>query len=256
MNFAGIRSRLTTLGVKLNAKLLQKLGYDVMRWKKNVVNRRMTIINRHGIDVILDVGANVGQYASESRRLGYEGRIVSFEPLRSAFRILTERCREDPLWEAMNMALGDTDKTSEINIAKKSVRSSILDMSAERFEIAPNKSDEEFIGKETIEMRRLDTVFDQCVRHNEAPFLKLDVQGYEETVLKGAINSMERIRGMQIELSLAPMYKGEMLMMDMIELMRTKGFILESLEPGFYNPETGRLLQVDGVFFREGRIRV
>ncbi|MEU0217078.1 FkbM family methyltransferase, partial [Streptomyces sp. NPDC006265] len=58
----------------------------------------MQLILRSRIDVVLDVGANRGQYAAMLRRFGYRGRIVSFEPLHEPLRTLRRRAAADPLW--------------------------------------------------------------------------------------------------------------------------------------------------------------
>lgn len=80
--------------------------------------------------------------------------------------------------------------------------------------------------------------------------MKLDVQGFEMSVLKGAEASLNNIRGLQVELSIEKLYKDGLLYQDMISYIESKGFELYSLENGFSDPKTGKLLQFDGVFFR------
>ena len=70
-------------------------------------------------------------------------------------------------------------------------------------------------------------------------------------ILKGASQSLHKIIGLQIELSLVEMYKNEVLFEEMIAYLKDKGFALYGVEPGLINVKTGRLLQMDGIFFRE-----
>jgi len=108
-----------------------------------------------------------------------------------------------------------------------------------------------YVRNEEIELHRLDDVFADVVRPGERVFLKLDVQGLESRVLDGAEGSLPKIRGLQMEMSIIPLYDGEMLFPEAVERVHGYGMSLCVLEPGFTDEVTGRMLQVDGVFFRE-----
>ena len=73
----------------------------------------------------------------------------------------------------------------------------------------------------------------------------------EKAVIDGAIASTKRILGIQMELSLVPLYSGETLLTEMLEHMTRLGYTLMALEPGFSDPVTGQLVQVDCIFFRK-----
>ena len=77
------------------------------------------------INHVLDVGANVGQYASELRALGYAGKITSFEPGRFAFAVLEEASRRDDAWQAFNYGLSDVDGPLALTLSENSVSSSL-----------------------------------------------------------------------------------------------------------------------------------
>lgn len=81
--------------------------------------------------------------------------------------------------------------------------------------------------------------------------LKIDTQGYEEQVLKGANEIISKIKGIHLELSIVPLYEGQMLFEEMLNKLKEMGFALYHLSPGFQDSRTGRLLQVNGTFFRE-----
>lgn len=200
------------------------------------------------IDLVLDVGANKGQFASEIRQCGYTGRIVSFEPLSQAHSELLQASAGDPMWEAYpRCALGDHDGEVEINIAGNSESSSILPMLEAHRSAAPESA---YQGKETVPIKTLDAVAGQYLKGARAAFLKIDTQGFEWQVLDGARKALPHIKGILVELSLVPLYEGQHLWSEVIERLETEGFTLWAFKPVFYDRATGRTLQVDGIFYR------
>ncbi len=220
---------------------LHKTGYDITRYPL------MTLLKSRRIDLIFDVGAHSGQYARMIRSLGYRGRIVSFEPQSAVFAELMAGASADPFWEARRMALGESRRSDTIHISGLTASSSLREMRPKSFEI-----DSAFhqIGSEEIEVHTLDSVFDEYFQTGNRAFLKIDTQGYEKNVLEGALGSLKRISGLQVEMSLVELYEGETLMTGIIELLKEQGFSLMWLEPGFKDPATHQLFQVDGLFFR------
>ena len=213
----------------------------------NPVHCRMRLLKNYEINLILDAGANIGQYAQNVRSMGYKGRIVSFEPLSSAFTELKNNTDKDPLWEAVNIALGDTDSKKSINISANSRSSSILEMLPLHLNNSPQSK---YKGKEIVFVKTLDSIFNKYVKPKDRAFLKIDTQGYEKKIIDGAKKSLKNILGIQMELSLAPLYKGEVIFIDMLNLMGKKGYALASLEPG-WSISNGRLLQTDVIFFKK-----
>lgn len=128
--------------------------------------RRLARVIAHlGITVVLDVGANLGQYARRLRRAGYAGRIVSFEPLSSAHSALMEASAHDRLWDlASRMALGDSDTPLAINVSAESDMSSPLDFTAEMAQLLDSSA---YVGRETVSQARLDAVFAKFVRPDD-----------------------------------------------------------------------------------------
>jgi len=209
----------------------------------------MHLLRSNRIDLVFDVGANFGQYATSLRECGYRGRIVSFEPLTSAFSRLEANAKADPLWEVVNIGLGDRDERATINIAGNSQSSSLLEMLPAHLKSAPVSA---YVGKEEITVSRLDSVFSKYHRRGDRTFLKLDAQGYERKILEGASRSLTDIQGIQLEMSSEPLYSDEMPYLEMLGYLAGIGFTLASIEPGFGDPESGRMLQMDGIFFRSG----
>ena len=205
-------------------------------------------MDRCGINLVLDVGANKGQYATGLRNVGYQGRIVSFEPLSAEFPQLHACAAADGRWQAMNYAVGDIDGTSEINVSGDYTQtSSLLDMLPSAVERRPIW---QYTTKEGIEIKRLDSIFDSFCSKEDHVMLKIDTQGDECRVLDGAERSLSAIRLLQLEMSLVPLYEGETLFHEMCPLLQQKGFQLVSIEPGMNDEKTGQLFQVDGIFQR------
>ena len=108
--------------------VLNTFGYEARKLSWFPTARRRKLMERLGINLVLDVGANNGGYASELRRSGYRGRIWSYEPLSEAFAELSKSAARDDLWKTVNCACGAKAGSARINVAKNSVSSSLLPM--------------------------------------------------------------------------------------------------------------------------------
>ncbi len=215
-------------------------------WKRQFVKQ----LESRNVDVVFDVGANSGQYAKGLRKAGYKGRIVSFEPLSEPFSTLESKASTDPLWDCRRYALGDIDGTISINIAGNAAQSSsVLPMLKSHQDVCPAAN---YIGTEDAPIHRLDSVAPEILGSANVAFLKVDVQGFEKQVLAGSKSTVnDRCVGMQLELSFLPLYEGGMLIREALELVYSLGFTLTGLLPCFTDLRDGRMLQADGIFFRE-----
>jgi FkbM family methyltransferase len=230
--------------------LLRLLGYEAHRYsvQSSPGAQLAHLIRAAGIDRVLDVGANVGQYGRHLRAHGYQGRILSFEPLSAAHASLTRTARNDPLWSvASRMAIGAAKGEITIHIAGNMLSSSILDMLPEHERAAPGSG---FVSSESAPVERLDEAAAGFVGSSCTTLLKMDTQGYEDRVLAGAQGILDQIRAIQTELSLSPLYEGQLLFDEMRARIEAQGFELAALLPGYVHAVTGRTLQVDGVFLR------
>jgi FkbM family methyltransferase len=125
-------------------------------------------LKAHGIDLVLDVGANTGQFASSLRAIGYNGRIVSFEPLSSAHARLSAAAKGASTWIVHERcAIGDRDGETEINVAGNSVSSSVLAMTDKHATAAPGSA---YVGRESVQMVRLDSITRPYLRDAARPF--------------------------------------------------------------------------------------
>jgi FkbM family methyltransferase len=233
-------------------RLARALGYDLTprRKAKAPQAQLVAVLERFGVSCVLDVGANVGQYAAGLRAWGYRGRIVSFEPLAEAHAALAKRAAGDAGWQvAPRMALGARDGGIEIEISAESDMSSILPQSALLRQISPSSGVK---GRERVPLRRLDSAAGDHIGPSDVPFLKIDTQGYEPEVLAGAKALLGRLAGVQLELALVPCYEGERDFRSMIDLLGRLGFEPYLFLPGYFEHKLARQLQIDGVFMRAG----
>jgi FkbM family methyltransferase len=231
---------------------LRRLGIDVIRFRpaSHSLARRRSLFEAYQVDLVVDVGASDGEYATSLRRLGYRGEIVSFEPLPDVARRLRARHAGDARWRSYELALGSDSGFAELNVAGNSSSSSFLSMLPSHVEYAPESTN---VGAATVALKTLDELAGDVIGGAQRPFLKIDTQGYEGRVLDGARTSIGRFVGVQVELSIIPLYEGAPLATEMIDRLQSEGLTLASIEPGFAEPVTGRLLQFDGVFFRVDR---
>ena len=227
-------------------RALHRVDLDVSRGP--YANRLASTLDAEGIEAILDIGANVGQFATMVRRAGFAGRIVSCEPLQGAFGQLSSRAGRDPSWIVVHTAVGSESGTTTINVSANSFSSSVRAMTDEHLTSAPGS---EYVGSETV---GLATVRDLVAEHRLTPsrtLLKVDTQGFEDEVLTGAGDLLPQFGAIQLEMSLVELYADQKLFHDHYTLLREHGFWLHIIEPGFSGP-TGRMLQCDGLFVRSG----
>lgn len=223
---------------------LGRFGLDIGR--DPYVSRLARALEAHGVDTVLDVGANVGQFAALLRAAGYPGRIVSIEPLTTAYHHLARRCVRDPRWSALNVALGAHSGESSINVSANSYSSSVLPMMQSHLDAAP---DSVVVGTQAVRLSTVAEVVADCEIDPRSALLKIDTQGYESEVLAGAGDLLDDLRGIQLELSFVELYQGQQLFDELVAKARHHGLELWSLDPGISGRQ-GRLLQCDGLFMR------
>ena len=227
------------------------LGFDLRRYSPGLSDHAQFVemLKQHGVNLVFDIGANTGQFGKQLRDAGYSGRIVSFEPLSSARKELLSTSLHDVLWEvAPQAAIGNEDGEVEIHVSANSASSSVLNMLDLHANVAPESR---YISVEKVKMCCLDTIAQGFVNSDSILFIKIDVQGFEDRVLQGANILLAKAVGLQLELSLVPLYEGQLLFDEMITKLKNLGFNLWGISPAFVDPKSGRLLQIDATFFRE-----
>lgn len=232
-------------------KLARKFGIELKRFNPATSEeaRIQYLFDHYQIDCVLDVGANIGQYARYLRQCDYSGQIVSFEPLSKAYNQLKSSSKKDALWQvAPPVAIGNQDGEIEINISGNSEASSVLKILDSHLDIS---SECACVDTEIVKLNKLNTVAKSYVDKANSVYLKIDVQGYELQVLEGASQILPKVNGIQLELSLTQLYEDQPLWNEVLEKMNQLNYELYAIVPVFTDMKTGKLLQMDGIFCKK-----
>lgn len=210
--------------------------------------RLVQMLEKRKVTEVLDIGANMGQFAQDLREAGWKGRIISFEPIPDAWDVLSKRASRVENWDvAERCALSDTDGTASFQISGNSVSSSLLGMTDVHGDATPMAR---AVAKITVKTYRLETLW-PTLNLRGPSFVKIDTQGSEALVLAGGGELLAKdIVGLQLEMSLRELYHQQMLADDLHRLLVVRDFYLCDLIPNFRDPQSGDLLQYDAVYFK------
>lgn len=234
---------------------LRKTGFELRRYtiQTSADAQLMRTLSHFDVDLVLDIGANAGQYGSALREHGYRNRIVSFEPSSTAHAELVRHASGDPNWTvAPRMALGASSGTAVLNLAGNSVSNSLRGMLPSHEAAAPDSA---YFGTEEVAIQTLDSLVPEYLKGARRILLKIDTQGFEDAVLAGAEACLHLTLAVQIELSMIPLYKDQMLFDETRARLDALGFELYALYPVYSDERTGRTLQMDGLFVRRNLAR-
>jgi len=201
------------LATRLAKSALDALGFEFQR---STTLRRF--LATHPIDLVVDAGANLGQFAGLIRSKGYRGRIWSFEPVSHVFDALAAKAARDPLWQVSKLALGSTAGRAEINVSANHTLSSFLPASAMLASYDANAA----TVPETVRVDTLDAILNGDPARSI--FLKIDVQGFEKPVLEGAKETLARVHALYVELPVEHLYEGGWTFPEAIRYLDDLGF--------------------------------
>jgi FkbM family methyltransferase len=204
-------------------------------------------LNHFDVKTVIDVGANIGQFASEARKALPNAHIYSFEPMKECYSALLRSRASDSNFTAYNFALGESAGNSIIHKNSYAPSSSILNNSKileEAFPFTKESTDE------TIVVKTLDSVLDGTKLEKNI-LLKLDVQGYEEKVLRGGLNFLNHVSIVLAETSFYALYEKQPLFDDIYKFLKEKGFEYHGGLQNKRHPKTGEILFEDSIFIRK-----
>jgi len=229
-------------------KMASLLPTNWLEWMRGKSMLR-DVLNTLSIDCVIDVGANRGQYGLTLRGLGYAKDIISFEPVESNLESLRKTAARNQPWRVFPYALGNTDGSAEINVTTNTVFSSLLtpdDESRSRF--PANRTDR----RETVEIRRLENVLEECLRGIAASrlYLKLDTQGFDLEVLRGAASVLPRVLALQTEVSFRSIYHAMHDFTESIAEFRACGFEVVDFLPGVRDIDHLSAIEMDCIMAR------
>lgn len=237
---------------RLTKDFFASFGIDLTRiGKKNdYFSLRKRFLEDLNIDLVIDVGANKGQYATVLRNIGYEGKIVSFEPMSKMFSMLHSNSKLDSSWECFNFALGSQTTTSKMYVLEELPLSSILPNNAD----LKTQHSDKVLEEETIQIKTLDSVFKDLFcggcSSSQNIWLKIDTEGFELEVLKGAEELLEKVKILDVEVCFQERKRGQSLVFEINDFLRSKGFQLFTFGPLHINYLNGQVLDTDALYLR------
>jgi len=235
----GIKSRLRTSSVARSVRdYLTGMGRISDAPVKSIVRN----LNDLNIRSVIDVGANVGQFGLDVRRHGFGGLIVSYEPVQKSFEFLSQTIKQHQPWTAFQLGLGAEESERSINISgNDGLSSSLLKMGSTHLENFPSSAT---VSKQTISISTIDKQLEILGIRPQELLLKLDVQGFEAEVLKGASRSLSKIPLCYLEVSITPLYEGEITFLPILMELSNFGHEVIDVFRGI-KTKNGQLLQLD-----------
>jgi FkbM family methyltransferase len=193
---------------------------------------------------VIDVGANAGQFATAAAKLWPDARIYSFEPDPAVAEVLKKNARNLNQITVFPHALGDSVGAIDFHVNTLNQASSILKQSKVRREIFPEQT---VSGIIKIEIQTLDSAVSKL--QLESPvLLKIDTQGYEDRVLRGARETLKSVDFVLLEASMNSLYDGELTFTEMVKLMDELGFSFLRPLSWHLAPRTGEIIEMDILF--------
>jgi len=219
-------------------------------WFNLEVQRRL-LFERCGIDLVIDVGANAGQFAQALRR-SYAGELLSFEPAAAAFRELEAAAAGDAAWRVFNSALGDETSEQSLKVSPQSAFNSFLGVSP--YCVNTFGAESVPVSEERVTVRRLDEVAARYVPdlRQRKLFVKLDTQGFDLHVFRGMRGILDRVVAFQSEVSLRALYDGVPGWLECLQAYEAEGFRVAGMFP-VVTDRNGYPIEYDCLMVAEGR---
>lgn len=232
---------------KVLINLFKYFGYEVIpTWKKESLAMTETInklFKDNKINCVLDVGGNKGQYRDFLRnQVGYEGMIITFEPTEKNFNICSQRAVGDENWQVVKYALGDNDEQREIKIMMSDAFSSFLEPSIKNVSDFASKNVVE--STEIVNIRKLDSIWEDLNINGHNIYLKMDTQGYDPNVMNGVKKNIDKVCALQTEASVIGIYEGMYSLSDHIRFMNDFNFDICGMYPVTFDKK-GRVVEFD-----------
>jgi len=205
--------------------------------------RLISILDKFSIDLVIDVGANSGKFGLMLREIGFQGRIMSFEPHYGVFKKLEETASQDGHWDVFNFAIGSSESIQELHIAEWSEFSSLRDTN--EYCLNHFGSQATHYRKVKVAVRALEGVLkEQNIKKNKI-FIKLDTQGFDIDAFKGIGSFLDNVYALQTEVSLVPIYVSMPNIGDSLTFFENKGYLVAGLFPVSQNEQSLIIYEFD-----------
>lgn len=216
---------------KIIQKLFNLFGYSLIRYKnfeklyRNLDTAIKPLIQIND-PVIFDVGAHEGETIKRFNNLFTNPEIHSFEPQNKCFELLKKFKNKKTFIN--NYALGDKEEQNKIYVNNDDSSSSIHNIDNNSNFLKNLKN----VSQQDINISTLDEYIKKN-NINHIDILKIDVQGYEDKVLLGSINSLSKISLIEIEIIFVDYYESKKSFYEIEKILNPFGFKLHSLStPG------------------------
>lgn len=227
---------------------VRRAGYDLNRAESHCWPDQKALLDGSPVKVILDVGMNVGDVGLRYHGLFPEAGIHGFEPIEAFCSVARSRLKGVPGARVNQVALAAEPGTRELHVNQDGDTSSLL---AADLDAVPN-SYISMMSAARVEHVPALTVDGYCRenRIDEVDVLKMDVQGGELDVLRGAegLLSAQRIRLIYTEAFFVPFYEGQPLFGEVSGHLAARGYRLHGLYNTGFSGRTGRLQWADCIF--------
>jgi len=225
---------------------LNLFGLDLVRYNPRYSLGEYAYVASLDIKTVIDVGAHTGEFARMIKGVLPEAEIFSFEPLKAEFERLRQQMQNGAGFMAFNCAVGDRNETVEIHRSSYAQSSSLLPMAQLHKDAFPVSAGHTV---EKVEVKRLDDVLRDYELKREI-LIKIDVQGYEDKVIGGAEQTIDKAKAIIIEVSFRELYEGQPLFQNIFQLLSEKGFRYFGNLYQLLSPVDGAPLQADALFVR------
>ena len=236
-------------------KMMQKFGYDIVKYHPKYKIGYFDTQNLEGefkwlkefdFKTILDIGANEGQFADKMHAVFPAATIYSFEPIPETFAVLTKNFENVPQIKPVNIAIGDAAGEISFNKNESTASSSFLKMTnqhTDNFYFAI-KTEPISVKVDTLEnaMKEMDLVLPLLI--------KIDVQGFEDKVIKGGTEVIKKADLVFCEVSFVELYNGQSLFEKTFQTFKDLGFKYIGSIDQLRSPETNHILQADAIFIK------
>lgn len=194
---------------------------------------------------LIDVGAHKGLFTANLRKEIQLNKVVLIEPIPENFENL-KKSFDSSTYSIFNNAANETDsETLKFNINNYDETSSLLRIKSELDELSGININ---LNRQIdVKTRSIDSICNEC-ELDVVHLMKIDVQGSELSVLKGATESLKRTRFVWVETSFKSLYDNSALFHQVYELMTASDFIMIEISPGHRDSQSGELLQADILF--------
>ena len=244
-----VLAHLRTVDEKLRSAPSETVRHDTLLPQPAAYAHLRHLLQFHRIDLIIDVGANRGQFVRLARSLGYAGEIFSFEPMAAYGEELRRAAAADGRWRFMPAAVGEVPGELDLHVFRDDEFSSLH---------AINQAGESTFGSlvaedhvEHVSVHTLDGMWPEISGGKaHRVLLKTDTQGHDLAVLSGATTVFPSVQAVLTEAAFLPIYDDAPLFVDLAKWLRPRGFVPSGLFPISHRPADLALIEIDAFFTR------